>query len=176
MILGLFWSVIRPHLFYWILGIGAIFAVHFWLKEHDRRLLVETEVKQLQEQIDNRDDTAQKQVQVIVKEVAAAKTPEQQVAEIPRISDVPLNIKLMPEVVGQPPAAQVDLEPLMQELSQCKQKDILLEACQADTADLKQQVNVVAKKPGFWHRVGSAAKKIGIGVAVGAGLVLALHN
>ncbi len=176
MILGLFWSVVRPHLFYWILAVGAFVAVHAWLKEHDRRLLVETQVKALQEQIDNRDDDAQKQVQVIVKEVAAAKTPEQQVAEIPRISDVPLNIKLLPLEVNQPPTAQVDLEPLMLELSQCKQKDILLDACQADMVDLEQQVKVVAKKPGFWHRVGSAAKKIGIGAAIGAGLIIALHR
>ncbi len=170
------WNFIKPHVFYWALGIGAFVAMHSWLAEHDARIKAELQISQLQEQIDNRDDQAQKQVQVIVKEVAAAKTPEQQIAEIPRISDVPLNVKLLPEVLGQSATAQVDLAPLMVELSQCKQKDILLEACQSDLADTKQQVKIAVKSHGFWHRLGSGAKKVGIGAAIGAGLILALHH
>jgi len=40
----------------------------------------------------------QKQVQVIVKEVVAAKTPAEQIAEIPKLTDAPLNVKPLPEV------------------------------------------------------------------------------
>jgi len=179
-ILGLIWSGIRPHLFYWILGAGALFAFHTWLAEHDARMLAEVQVKQsqivvkgLQDQIASRDADADKQVQVVVKEVAAAKTPAQQIAAIADISSVPLNLKPLPEVLGQPPAAQVDLAPLVEQLGKCKEDAIELGACQKDNQNLEaialekdKQVKALGKKPGFWHRIGGGLKTALGGAAV----------
>src|SRR4051812_27261475 len=91
-------SFIKPHLAYWIIGAVALFAFHSWLQEHDARLLAETQVKQseavvtdLRAQIASRKEQTDQQKQVIIREVHDAKTPEQQIALIPKLTGVPLN-------------------------------------------------------------------------------------
>jgi len=173
------WLLVKPHLFYWIVGGVCLFAFKSWIAEHDARLLADAEVKtaqstidQLHQQIAAEKVETQKQVQVIIKEVAAAKTPEQQIAEIPKLADMPLNPQPLPDA---PSAVKVDLQPLLAQLSECKQDSIKLGACQQeiqyrDQIEVEQgkQVTALKKKPGFWARVGSTAKKVAIGVGVGA--------
>lgn len=177
------WVIARPHVFWIVLVAGGLFAFREYLAEHDARLRAEIGVKDAQVQIDalkqqisTRQVETEKQVQVIVKEVAAAKTPEQQIAEIPKLATQPLNPEVLPDA---PSAVKVQLEPLVAQLEQCKIDSIKLGACQQEVADRLQleaqqdrQVDLLKKKPGFWKRLGSGAKKVGWGIAIGAASVL----
>ena len=172
------WQFVKPHLFYWIVGAVCLLAFKSWIAEHDARLLADAQVKdaqttidQLRQQIASGKVEVQKQVQVVVKEVAAAKTPSQQIAEIPKLAAEPLNPQSLPDA---PSAVKVDLQPLLAQLSECKQDSIKLGACQQeiqyrDQIEVEQgkQVTALKKKPGFWHRVGDTAKKVAIGAGVG---------
>jgi hypothetical protein len=101
-------------------------------------------------------------------------TPAQQIALIPKLAEVPLNpVRLDDQKV------QVDIQPLVEQLGKCKEDAIELGACRQDTINLdaivfekEREIKALHNKPGFWHRLASDAKKVGIGVAVGAGLIL----
>lgn len=178
-------SFIKPHLVYWIVGAVALFAFHSWLQEHDARLLAETQVKQSEEvvtdlraQIASRKEQTEQQKQVIIREVHDAVTPTQQIALIPKLTEIPLNpVKLSDQAV------QVDIQPLVEQLEKCKEDAIELGACRQDTINLdaivfekEREINALGKKSGFWHRLAADAKKIGIGAAIGGALVLAAHH
>lgn len=171
------WNFIKPHLAYWIIGAIALFAFNSWLREHDARLAADQQVKQsetvvsdLKAQIAARATETAAAKQVIIREVHDAVTPEQQIALIPKLTEIPLEpVKLSDRTV------QVDTQPLIQQLAKCNEDAIELGACRQDTLNLdsivfekQNEIKALQKKPGFWHRVGSAAKK----VAIGAGLVL----
>jgi hypothetical protein len=172
------WQFLRTHVFYWVLIVVAFIGFRSWLAEHDSRLLADQAVKtaqttidQLHQQIATGRTDSQKQVQVVVKEVQAAKTPAQQIAEIPRLVDQPLNPQVLPDA---PSAIKVDLQPLLAQLSECKQDSLKLGACQQeieyrDQIEVQQGKQVIAlkQKPSFWHRVGDTAKKVAIGAGVG---------
>lgn len=176
------WSAVKPHLFYWIIGALALLFANSWLHEHDARLLADQQKKQseavvsdLRAQIAARATQTVAAKQVIIREVHDAKTPEQQIALIPKLAEIPLEpVKLSDDTV------QVDTLPLIEQLAKCKEDAIELGACRQDTINLdaivfekQREITALQKKPGFWHQLGSAAKKVGIGVVIGAGLVLA---
>jgi hypothetical protein len=175
------WDFIKTHLFYWILGAVALFAFHAWLQEHDARLQAQTQIKQSEEvvtdlrsQIASRKEQTDQQKQVIIREVHDAATPAQQIELIPKLAEVPLNpVRLDDQKV------QVDIQPLVEQLGKCKEDAIELGACRQDTINLdaivfekEREIKALHNKPGFWHRLASDAKKVGIGMAVGAGLIL----
>jgi hypothetical protein len=182
-VISAIWTFVKPHIFYWIAA-GVLFVgFRSWIGEHDARLRAEIGVQQAQTQIDSlkqqiatRQVETEKEVQVVVKEVQAAKTPEQQLAEIPKLETQPLNAQPLPDA---PNAVKVDIQPLVTQLAECKTDAIQLASCRQEIADRQQielqqdaQVSLLKKKPGFWHRVGSGAKKYGIGIAVGAAGIL----
>jgi hypothetical protein len=181
------WNVIKPHLFYWIIGAVALFAFHTWLQEHDARLLAETQVKQsegvvsdLRSQISSRKEETDQQKQVIIREVHDAATPAQQIALIPKLAEVPLNPVSLPDA---PSAVKVELAPLISQLAKCKDDAISLGACRQDTLNLDsivfekdREIKALGKKSGFWKRLASDSRKIGVGMAIGVGVGIALHH
>lgn len=181
------WNFIKPHLFYWIIAALALFAFHTWLQEHDARLLAETQVKQSEEvvtdlrsQIASRATETAAAKQVIIREVHDAATPAQQIALIPKLAEVPLNPAPLPDA---PSAVKVELAPLIAQLAKCKDDAISLGACRQDTLSLdsiifekEKEVKALGQKPGFWKRLVSDSRKIGVGAAIGLGVGIALHH
>jgi hypothetical protein len=173
------WAFLKPHVWYWVLIAGGLLAFHVWLQEHDARLLLEPQLKasrdkiaELQAQRQQNDQQAAQQKEVIIREVHDAVTPQQKVDLIPNLAD---NVKLNPVIVppspdlpNAPSQVKVDLDPLVSELSQCKQNSIDLGACQSDlrTADAvameqNKQIGLLKKKPSFWQNFGRDAAIIG---------------
>lgn len=170
----------------WIVGvIVALVGFHCWVQEHDQRLQAESAVKaaqvnivQLQRQIDKTNAQAAQQVQTIVKIVHDVQTPTQAIPAIPQLTNVPLNARVLTD---NPIQVGVDAVPLIQLLGQAKQDAVNLTACQSDlkneTAIAVQkddQIKALTKKPAFLHRLGNAAKTVGVGIAIGIAIV-ALH-
>lgn len=166
---------------------GGVFAFHEWLAEHDARLRADIGVKDAQVQIDalkqqisTRQVETEKQVQVVVKEVQAAKTPEQQLAEIPKLATQELKPEALPDA---PSAVKVQLEPLVAELEQCKIDGVKLGSCQQELADRlsieaqqDKQVDLLKKRPGFWHRLTADSKRLLIGGAIGAATIAIIRR
>lgn len=172
-----------------VAAFGLFLAVGFvaWTQEHDARILAEQTVKTSQIQIDSLqkqkaavDTVAQSQIAVLKKQAAAVKTPAQAIPEIPKLSDIPLNVRTVP---GLPDAVTVDALPLFKELSECKQDAVALAACSAKLdldqkidADKDTQITALKQKSkrGFWARlkkdVIDTAVTVGIGVAAGYAL------
>jgi len=181
------WLLIRPHIFWIVLGGVGLFFFHSWLAEHDARLRAEVGVKDAQTQIDTlkqqigtRQAQTEKQVQVVVKEVQAAKTPEQQIAEIPKLATQDLKPEALPDA---PSAVKVELAPLLSQLEQCKVDAINLGSCQQEVADhlaieaqQDKQVDLLKHRPGFWARAFSDSKKILLGGAIGVGVAIAVRE
>lgn len=159
----------KTHVFYLVLIAVGVFAGRAWLQEHDQRIAAEAVVKQnaitvadLRDQMKTTAAQAAKQVQVIVKTVAEAKTPAQVVTAIPQLTDAPLNARVAPDVPG---AVLVDAQALVQEIGQCKQDAIQLAACTTNSAT---QEKIIAtdeatikslKKPrSFFQKLGTGLK------------------
>lgn len=174
----------------WIVAISvALLAGRAALQEHDARVLADATVKasqvnivQLQQQIAAANAAAAQQIAAIEKVVKSARTPTQQIAAIPQLSNVPLNAREVPSLQPNgPPQVAVDLAPLVQELGQCKEDAVQLNTCQANLkseqdieSQQKTEITALRKKPSLIHRVGEAMKMIGIGV--GIGLLLGAHG
>ena len=102
-----------------------------------------------------------------------AQTPAQVVAALPQFPDLPvLGARTVP---GDPVDVEVAAQPLMDLIGRYETVVTNLNACQADFAAQKAidvqkdtQIAVLRKKQKFWHRVGRAAKLIGIGIGIGA--------
>lgn len=162
-----------------VAALGSYISIHSWLQEHDARLIADAKVaaeeksiSDLRSQIASIQAAANQQIASLKKQRAAVTTPAQAVSAIPDVSNLPLRAA---PVLGDPTRVTVDVLPLFQELNQCKQDAIALNACQA-TAVINEKVieakdaQIVAlkKKPGFWKRVTSHGKDIvGIGVPLG---------
>jgi hypothetical protein len=164
----------------WIVAIGvAIVIGRSYIAEHDARLLADAQIKisettisDLRKQMAANNAAAAQKVQTIVKIVHDAKTPEQQLAAVPQLSDVPLNARIVPSLSG-PAQVAVDLAPLVQELGQCKQDAVKLEACQTNlkvetviSQKKDEQIIALKKKPSLWARITSHGKAAAIGIVV----------
>ena len=165
----------------WIVLVGSIYVGgHMWLQEHDQRTAADAALKAsqstilgLQQQIATTDSQAAQKVQTIVKVVHDAQTPAQVVAALPQFPDLPvLGARTVP---GDPVDVEVAAQPLMDLIGRYETVVTNLNACQADFTTQKAidvqkdtQIAILRKKPKFWHRVGSAAKLIGIGIGIGA--------
>lgn len=158
----------KTHIAYIVLfvvaGLGAFLAFDSWRAEHDARLLAEQQVKDSEARIKDLQAEADRKVQVITKIVHDAKTPQQVIAAIPEVSSLPLNPR---PVAGDPLSVQVDAKNLLDELAAGKAAEVQLGACQEQGKEKDKEIAALKKKPGFWHRLGSGAKKVAIGVAIG---------
>ena len=179
-------NYLKTHLLYIILIIGGVMGFHIWLQEHDLRLqddkvvaVSEAQVKTLQSQIQTIQQQAMQKTAVVTRIVQVAKTPAQQIAAIPQLTDVPLNARAVP---NNPSEVTVDLAPLVQVLAQAAMDKVNLQAC-TDTLALQvkelaaKDVVIVAlkRKPKFLTRVKHWAVLVGTGVGIGM-LVLGAHK
>jgi hypothetical protein len=155
---------------------------HSWLAEHDARLIADGQVKAAQAAIDTLKGqqtavtkAAQVQVTVLQREAEAVKTAPEAIASLPSVTPTD-SAPLQPEAIPDAPdRASVLAVPLYQDLNSCKQCTVNLDA-ETKKLDLQVQIDAekdaeittLKKKPGFWHRVGTTAKTVGVGVAIGA--------
>lgn len=170
------------HVFYIVVLLILSVCGDALVKEHDARVIAEqtiktdeATVKTLEQQIASIQSTAKQRVVVIQKVAAAIKTTPQAIPPI-KDFDVALNPRPLPAF---PLDVQVAAVPLAQDLEQAKIDKINLVACQGVSA---AQVTIIAqksdeivalkRKPRFWKQVGSTMKKVGIGVAIGAAIVI----
>lgn len=173
---------IKTHAFYLILIVIGVLCARAWLTEHDQRLqaqqtekVAEAQIKDLQSAIELSKQQAEAAKAVVVKQVAAVKTAPQAVVEIPKLTDAPLNARVVPE---DPTRVSVEFLPLVQELGAFKQASIDLGACveqsKAKDQQLKAKDDIITayKKPkGFWKRLKQDAEIAAI--SVGVGVILA---
>lgn len=185
------------HLFYIVLIGISLVAFRSWMGEHDARLLAEQQAKasdaivkaseqkisDLKQEINDNDEKAARDIASLQKAIAAVKTPQQVVSELPNIApSLPAPAVVQPDQSIAFP--KDDVLPLFQELAQGKTCAVQLAQCQANYAaeqkiadqkdaqlDAKNKEITALKKPkGFWKRLGSTLKQVGIGVAIGATL------
>lgn len=152
------------------------------LREHDARILAEQTVKEsavrvstLEQAIKDKDTETAAKLLALQKLKASVTTPAQAIAEIPKMTDIPLTTRVLPDA---PSEVAVQAVPLFQDLAQCKADKISLDAC---TAKLGLQGNIVTEEKGqvtalqskggtFWQRLSHGAKVIGCaagGAAIG---------
>ena len=110
-------------------------------------------------------------MQVITKVVHDAQTPTQVVAAIPDLTNIPLQARVAPD---NPADVEVAAQPLMQLVGELKTSQVQLGACQQtdglkdqQIVDLQTTIKALKKKPGFFHRVASVAKAVGVGIGIG---------
>lgn len=164
-----------------IIGV-VLFAGRLWLREHDARLRADVQVKAAQATIDGLEkqqsavaETAKSQVIVLQKEAADVKTPAQAVKAITapapdlNAETAPMDAEVLPDA---PERVSVNALPLFRALNSCKQDAVNLQACTGEldiqkriTAQKDVQIVALKKRPGFFHRLGKAAKVIGCAAA-----------
>lgn len=183
------------HLFYLvIIGISLV-AFHSWKQEHDARLLAEQQVQAsdaavkesqqqistLTKQISAGDAKAAQQIAALQKAFTAVKTTKQAADEIPHVvTNLPTPVVVQPDESLNIP--KVDVIPIVQDLADAKVATVKLAQCQADYATEQQiaaqkdsqlsakdkEITALKKPKGFWRRIGSAMKQIGVGIGIGA--------
>jgi hypothetical protein len=154
----------------WIVIIAVlVFSARAWLSEHDARISAERNEAVLREQVSQRQVEVQKQVQVITRIVHEAQTPEQVVAAIPQLTDMPFNTRTIPNDLSH---VQVDAPALVEFAGQCKKDAVQLAVCQKDLSDEKS-ISASYKKAsghrGFFGKVWGGVQKVGL---LGIGLAL----
>ena len=167
-----------PHFIYFALISAILIFVHFYQQERDQRVLAEATIKSanqsiatLQQQISVTNAAAQSERVALEKSIAIVKTPSQAVAEIPQLTDAPLNART---VANDPVDVTVAALPLVQVLGQAKETSIQLGACQSDlkneiaiSASKDTEIAALKKKPKFLTRVKHVAEAVGVGIAIG---------
>ena len=144
------------------------------------------DIASLKQQQAASDARAQQQIQALTTLVVSVKTTPQAVQAIEKVSDN--KVQPVAQADGSVTIPQPQVIPLFQELAQGKSDTVALASCKSDlitqqqvtaktqanvdaqVAIVKQkddEIVVLRKKPGFWHRVGSSLKQIGIGVGIG---------
>lgn len=178
-----FWKCIGAAL----LCVALVAAGKSWLDEHDARLLAEQTIKasdallvNLQKQKDAADAAGKSAVAALQKAAAQVKTPAQAVAAMPTVTDVPLNLRAVPEL---PAVVQVDAMGLYKNLEKCKETETALASCQVQLSlagkiqdTQKVEVDALKHPVGFWHRLKSNAEMIGITAAVAGVAGFAAHK
>jgi hypothetical protein len=170
------------HLLAVVLLAVAVFVGRSWLQEHDARLISDMRVKAAESTITTLEkqqsqvvQAAKVQVIQLKQEAKAVNTPSEALTALPQVESVPLEAVALPDAPGR---AAVDIVPLYQSLNTCKQDAVNLAACGTELSLEKQitgekdiQIAALKKKPGFFKRLGKAAKVIacaGAGGAAGA--------
>jgi len=159
---------------------------HSWLAEHDARLAAAATVQVEQTQIDGLKAqqsavTKAATVQLVQLQAAAAKVTSapEAIAAIAAVTPAATPTNPAPEldavpVPDAPTKTEVNAVPLYEDLNACKQTEIKLDACVQTLnlqtridADKDTEIVALKKKPGFWKRVLSTAKAVGVGVGIG---------
>lgn len=143
-------------------------------------------ITQLQAQMAQNDLRTQQQLQTMQTLIQSVKTPQQAATAIPELTDN--KVQPVTRANGDLVIPQSQAVPLFQELAQGKSDALSLATCKSDVTTetqvaqakdktitddegiITQKNNEIAalkKKPGFWHRVGSVLKQVGIGFATG---------
>lgn len=169
---------------------GVLFAVLSivagvsWLREHDSRIVAEQTIKASQERVQTLEQKAadaekagQAQIDILKQQAARVRTAPQAIQAIPVITDAPLNARAIPDM---PNAVAVDAVPLYEALNACRVQSVQLGVCgtklETETAVVAEkdvQIKALKNKGGFWHRLKTTAKDVGIGIAIGYGLHIA---
>ena len=173
------WYYARTHVAYIaLIAIGCI-GLRAYLAEHDQRLLAEYAVKASQQQVasleaqikanEQQAEQAREQYQRLRTEV---RTPLQVVQELPKVASVPVPPQL--DATNNLVFPQADVLPLFSTLADGAQCKVELASAQSNLAlesqviaEKDKQVAALRKKPSFWHRVGSIAKQVGVGIVIG---------
>lgn len=172
----------KTHLGYWfagaVLAAMSYFAVHSWLAEHDARLAADittaeakAQVKQLNTDMATIIADKDSVIAGLKKQKAEVKTPQQAITAIPTLVDLPINVRPDPTDATR---ATVDVLPLFQQLNQCKQDTVELNACKL-TSEKKDEIIKIdeaeivtlKKKPAFWKRMTGSMKSAGFWTSVG---------
>lgn len=166
-----------------IAALGLWLGFTAWRVEHDRALLAEQQIKvsevqfkALQDQVAERAKDTAATVAALRAQAKKVETPQQAIAAIPQVTDIPLNMR---PSVDNPGQVSVDVVPLFRGLEQCREDAVQLNSCQLDKKDLQAQVDAKAAevkalkaKPKFWDRVKTYGKVAlgftSIGLAIGA--------
>ena len=168
----------------WAIAIAAalILGGRLWLAEHDASLQADATVKAAQAQIDALKSqrttiakAAQLQVTVLQKQADAVKTAPEATAALQQDAEVKTALPSLAVLPDSPGKVQVDALELFKGVNKCEQDSIQLGACvkeldiqtQIDTKK-DEQITALKKKPGFWKRMGKAAKVIGCAAGGGA--------
>jgi len=167
-----------------VLALGGYIGVHSWIQEHDARLLAqqqekisETVVKNLQQQIADRDAGAKQAQAVIVKVVHDTKTPEQAAQNLPQVVTAPLPVPVVTQPSGDWLVPKADVLPIFTQLADDKICRSQLDTTTKDLSDTKAivvqkdaEITVLKKPKGFWGRLKTTTKDIGIGLGIGFAL------
>jgi len=149
-----------------------------WLQQHDARVRAEFTLQQAQDRIaglqqDKAAITKQMGQKVTALQVQGAKvqTPAQAIAEIPKVSALPLDVRPVP---GLPTAVTVDALPLYKDLMACKITEAKLDGCTQLRAKDAQiltekdgQITTLKKQSSFMKRAVHTLEVLGIGAVVG---------
>jgi hypothetical protein len=147
---------------------ALIFAGRMWLQEHDARLNADLHVQQAEDSIskllveqDHVEKNTQTKVVILRDKLAEVDTPAKAIVAIPEQAPE-LKAEPLPDA---PDMVAVKAVPLFKDLNKGQQCAVELEGCQQSLALQKaidvervQEVKAEGKKPGFFKRLGHAAK------------------
>lgn len=163
------------HIVWACIVIMLIVIGYIFLKEHDKRLLAEAKVEQLQAERTQIQQQTTQGVQVKQEERKQADTPQKQVEYVTQYVHTPTPF-IKPGEAGEPPVVVYpDAPQTAQALADfvekanvtavqfegCKQE---LNKCDAQVKELKKLSHV-----GFWGRLKNCGARVGVGAATGAG-------
>lgn len=173
----------------WIVAIAVALVIgNIALQQHDARVRAEITIKasqanieQLQQQVKDRDAQLAQKVTTITKvvhDLGPAPTSGQIVEAIPKLTDVPLNARAIPNDATN---ISVAAFPLIQVLQQAATDHVALGTCQGDLKDQTAistqkdvQIAALKKKPTLLVRIKHVAEAVGVGIVIG--VVLAGHG
>ena len=147
-----------------IIAGALVLFVRVYLQEHDARLRLDDAVKTLTAQQSANDKTATAKVVVLQKAAAAVRTAPEAKAALPTVAPAALSVQEDPADVDR---VTVEAVPLYETLNLTAQNTVKLAACETDLTLEKQKTAALQKKPGFFARLGKAAKVVGCSAAGG---------
>lgn len=165
---------VLSHLIWIIGGVIAVIGFRQYQAAHDSQVKAEAvaqaaqeQIASLRSQIDERNKVASQAKQVIVRQQAAVHTPEQAIAAMPDISDLPLHLTRVSATSQDYVLPAPDVIPLFNALADARKCSIDLAACSANFTDLEkvnQQTELQAAswkkaaKGTFWTRTWAVLK------------------
>lgn len=167
----------KTHLFYIVLILVGLVGFRAWSSEHDRAVKAdalvsasESRVKALEDEVTAVKAAAARQVQVIVKERDAIKTPVQALPVVDAF-DPALKPRILPE---NPSQVSVDAVTLAKDLEACRIDRVNLGACtkelelkDREIVEKTDQVTQLKKKPRLFKRFTDGLKSGAVWTAVG---------
>jgi hypothetical protein len=155
---------------------------HVLWQEHEARITAEVTIKaqqsaisDLQKQMAVNDANTAQTIAALQKTLTQVKTPAQVIKVLPAVLPTPLPVAPTVNADSSVTFPAADVMALFTDLSNCKIQAVTLVGAQNDLASdakiidaQKTEIAALKKRPRFWARVKSDAKKVGTGVAIGA--------